>query len=64
MSDESNTCKAAKARHDLALELINIGYKALAKKLHPDAGGSEKSMARLKVRDHLLAWVYGGGPNR
>ena len=38
----------------LALQLIDIGYKVLAAKLHPDKGGSQEAMARLnKVRDML-----------
>jgi hypothetical protein len=39
---------------DLAAELIDIGYRALATKLHPDRGGSKEAMARLNcVRDEL-----------
>lgn len=38
----------------LALQLIDIGYKVLATKLHPDRGGSRDAMARLnRVRDNL-----------
>ncbi len=38
----------------LALSLIDIGWKALATKLHPDKGGSKEAMARLnRVRDIL-----------
>jgi len=38
----------------LALQLIDIGYKALAAKLHPDKGGSREAMSRLNhVRDRL-----------
>jgi hypothetical protein len=40
----------------LAIMLINEGYRALAKKAHPDAGGSHATMARLStLRDALLA---------
>lgn len=39
---------------DLADELIDIGYRALATKLHPDRGGTKDAMARLnRVRDEL-----------
>ena len=39
---------------DLAEELIDIGYRALATRLHPDRGGSKDAMARLnRVRDEL-----------
>jgi hypothetical protein len=42
------------AEHRLALRLIDIGYKVLAKELHPDAGGSREAMQRLgRVRDRL-----------
>jgi hypothetical protein len=38
----------------LALQLIDIGYKALASKLHPDRGGSAEAMQQLnRVRDQL-----------
>ena len=39
---------------ELAEELVDIGYRALATKLHPDRGGSKDAMARLnRVRDEL-----------
>lgn len=42
------------AEKKLALQLIDIGFKALASKLHPDKGGSRDAMARLnRVRDRL-----------
>ena len=38
----------------LALELIDVGYKALATRLHPDRGGPRDAMVRLnRVRDEL-----------
>jgi len=44
------------AERQLALRLIDIGYKVLAKELHPDAGGSREAMSRLHtVRDRLKA---------
>lgn len=44
------------AQRQLALQLIDIGYKALATKLHPDKGGSRDAMSRLnQVRDRLKA---------
>jgi hypothetical protein len=43
-----------KLHRDLADELIDIGYRALATKLHPDRGGSKDAMSRLnRVRDEL-----------
>lgn len=41
-------------RRKMALELINLGYKAMATRLHPDRGGSRDAMARLnQIRDEL-----------
>lgn len=46
------------AERVLALKLIDIGYKVLAKELHPDKGGSRETMQRLsRVRDRLKAGV-------
>ena len=42
------------AERALALRLIDIGYKVLAKELHPDRGGTKDAMSRLgKVRARL-----------
>lgn len=42
------------AERQLAIQLIDIGFKALATKLHPDKGGSRDAMSRLnRVRDRL-----------
>lgn len=42
----------------LKLQLIDIGFKALATKLHPDKGGSRDAMARLnQARNELKASV-------
>lgn len=39
---------------ELAEELVDIGYRALATRLHPDRGGSRDAMVRLnRVRDEL-----------
>jgi Protein of unknown function (DUF3102) len=39
---------------DIALQLIDLGYRALATRLHPDAGGSRDAMMRLNhVREEL-----------
>lgn len=46
------------AQRTLALQLIDIGYKVLARKLHPDRGGSRDAMQRLNaVRDRLKQYV-------
>lgn len=39
--------KEKKVIRALALQLIDIGYKVLATKLHPDKGGSDEAMRRL-----------------
>jgi len=46
------------AQRKLALQLIDIGYKVLARELHPDKGGSRRAMARLNaVRERLKACI-------
>lgn len=43
-----------KLHRDLALQLIDLGYRAMATRLHPDRGGSRDAMTRLNtVRDEL-----------
>jgi hypothetical protein len=43
-----------KMHRELAMQLIDLGYRALATRLHPDRGGSRDAMARLNVvRDEL-----------
>jgi hypothetical protein len=43
-----------KLQRKLALSLIDIGYKALATKLHPDKGGSREAMVRLNAVRKIL----------
>lgn len=48
--------KERKLQCQLGLQLIDIGYKVLATRLHPDKGGSQEVMVRLiQVRDLLKA---------
>lgn len=43
-----------KLHRELALKLIDLGYRAMATRLHPDRGGSRDAMGRLNlVRDEL-----------
>jgi hypothetical protein len=43
-----------KLHRELAIQLIDLGYRALATRLHPDRGGSRDAMTRLNlVRDEL-----------
>lgn len=43
-----------KLHRELAKELIDLGYRAMATRLHPDRGGSREAMGRLNlVRDEL-----------
>ena len=52
--DELKRVEEREAQKKLALQLIDIGYKVLARTLHPDKGGSRDAMARLNaVRDRL-----------
>ena len=43
-----------KLQRQLGLKLIDIGYKVLASKLHPDRGGSAIAMARLNTVRGIL----------
>lgn len=56
-SERETRDKEDRLIRQLAYQLIDIGYKVLATKLHPDkAGGSSEAMARLnKVRALLRA---------
>ena len=43
-----------KLHREIALKLIDLGYRAMATRLHPDRGGSVDAMRRLShVRDEL-----------
>jgi hypothetical protein len=43
-----------KLRRELAVQVIDLGYRTLATRLHPDRGGSTEAMARLnRARDVL-----------
>jgi DUF3102 family protein len=54
--DELKRVEERDAQRKLALQLIDIGYKVLARTLHPDKGGSKAAMTRLNaVRDRLKA---------
>lgn len=47
-----------KLHRDLAEELVDIGYRALATRLHPDRGGSKDAMSRLnRVREELRSFA-------
>jgi hypothetical protein len=51
---EGTVSAEEKARRELIHRFVDIGYKALAKTMHPDLGGSQEDMARLNhVRDRL-----------
>lgn len=52
--DRAARDKEEQLTRELALRLIDIGYKALLHKLHPDKGGSQEAVTRLnRVRDLL-----------
>lgn len=43
-----------KLHREVAIQLIDLGYRAMATRLHPDRGGSRDAMGRLNlVRDEL-----------
>ena len=54
MQEQQTRVDEVKLHRDIALELVDVGYKALATRLHPDRGGSKEAMARLnRVRSEL-----------
>jgi hypothetical protein len=53
-ADFQSKAKEERLMRDLAYQLIDIGYKVLASKLHPDKGGSSEAMARLNKVKSLL----------
>ena len=55
LADERQmTENEVKLRREMAQTLIDLGYRAMATKLHPDRGGSRDAMMRLnEVRDQL-----------
>jgi hypothetical protein len=55
LADERQSKDAEiKLHRDLAIQLIDLGYRALASRLHPDAGGSRDAMSRLNTVRHEL----------
>jgi hypothetical protein len=49
--------------HEVEKSIISAGYRQLAKKAHPDAGGSDKAMIALNsARDRLLSAVSAAPP--
>jgi hypothetical protein len=55
LSDDRQTREnEIKLHREIALELIDLGYRAMATRLHPDRGGSRDAMSRLNtVRNEL-----------
>jgi Protein of unknown function (DUF3102) len=52
--EQQTRADEVRLHRELALELIDVGFKALATRLHPDKGGPKEAMARLnRVRDEL-----------
>jgi hypothetical protein len=52
--EQQTTRDEVRLHREMALELVDVGFKALATRLHPDRGGSKEAMARLnRVREEL-----------
>ena len=52
--ERQSEANEVQVHRDLAIQLIDLGYRALATRLHPDQGGSKDAMQRLhRVRDQL-----------
>jgi hypothetical protein len=49
------------ANQAIALELVNIGYRAMSRKHHPDLGGSHEQMVAInQVCDYLRLMISNG----
>jgi hypothetical protein len=46
--------KEAQLIHKMAVEIVNVGFRVLSVKLHPDKGGSHDAMRRLNQAKKLL----------
>jgi hypothetical protein len=53
-NDRQDRDKEIKLHQELALQIIDLGYRAMATRLHPDAGGSRDAMSRLNTVRHEL----------
>jgi hypothetical protein len=53
-SEKKSRDEEIKLHRDIALQVIDLGFKALATRLHPDAGGSREAMSRLNTVRHEL----------
>lgn len=45
---------------EMALEMINAGYRTLSRKHHPDAGGSHEKMVEVNRALEALRKIIGG----
>jgi hypothetical protein len=52
--EAKNRAQEHALQRELAIKLIDIGYKVLSTKLHPDKGGSAEAMSRLNAVRKLL----------
>ncbi len=43
---------------EIGLEMLELGYRALAKKRHPDVGGSTKAMQELNLIKEKIANAF------
>jgi len=56
MQEQQQREEEVRLHREIAVQLVDIGYRALATRLHPDRGGSKDAMVRLnRVRDELKA---------
>jgi hypothetical protein len=54
VQERQNDDNEIRLHRELAEQLVDAGYRALATRLHPDRGGSKDAMMRLnRVRDEL-----------
>jgi Protein of unknown function (DUF3102) len=54
--ERQTEAEEVRVHREMAVELIKLGYRAMATRLHPDHGGSKDAMLRLqRIREHLTS---------
>jgi hypothetical protein len=59
-AEASSRAQEREVERQLALRVIDVGFKVLAREIHPDAGGSHDAMARLNRVRHAMRRVVSG----
>ena len=58
-TDTGVLSKLTPAQHSVAIKIIEAGYRDLAKKNHPDAGGDHRAMVAINITIEVLRKALG-----